>query len=207
LRKHIVRLVILGLAVGAVAAPASARKAPQKVSLYLHGSQPAGEAELPQTWANSHWLQMDKKKPAGAAPKSMNVTNYVGGPNTKCSGNGLLPTWTGRLTGTVKGTVKVTLHTVATPAAALKVELFPDGNGGCNSTVGSTGYAPPAAAKVVTVAPGPATTVVTFKKVNFRVVGSLVMQLSIANAPNPAQVRVLYDGAGYESGVQLSVAR
>jgi hypothetical protein len=173
-------------------------------TLYLHGRQPVGEAEMPDTWVDSNWMSMDSTKPADPAPKSMFVTNYVGGPNTQCSGNGILPVWKGLVSGTATGTVTVTLNTVATPAAKLNVELYPDGAGGCESSLGSTGYIPPAAAQVVDVAPGPGVTTVTFKNVKLKMIQSLVLQLSIIS-PSPAQVRVLYDSASFPSSVQLTL--
>ena len=205
MKKMIAVAVSLGLMAAALAvAPAQAgKKKAVKTTLYLHGTQPAGELELPDTWVNSLWFPMDTTEPSGAAPKSTFVTNYVGGPNTACSGNGLLPTWKGQLAGAVKGDLTVTLNTVATPATSLNVELFPDGSGGCESDLGSTGYAPPAAAQTVDLAPGPAVTEITFEDVNFKAGAWLVMMLSIGDAPHPGQVRVLYDAPGYDSKIEF----
>jgi hypothetical protein len=209
MKKAIVTALVLGLLAGALALPADAKKKvkakPVATSLYLHGAQQVGEAELPDTWLSSAWMGMDATKPDGATPKSMFVTNYLAGPNTACSGNGLVPTWKGALAGTVKGDLKLTLNTVGSPAAKLQVDVFPDGTGGCESDLGSTGFVPPAASTIVDVPPGPGVTEVTFPNVNFKSVGSLVIMLSIPGAPaNPYQVRVLYDGAGYESGLSFS---
>ena len=204
MKKMIAVAVSLGLLAGAFALPAEAgKKKAVPTTLYLHGTQELGEAGVPDAVASNLWMTMDSTKPAGATPKSMFVTNYVVGPNTACSGNGLLPTWRGQLAGTVKGDLKVTLHTVATPATTLNVELFPDGSGGCDSDLGSTGYAPPAAAQAVEVAPGPAVTEVVFEDVNFKAGASLVLMLSIADAPHPGQVRVLYDSPDYGSMIEM----
>jgi hypothetical protein len=205
MKKSIVIMLVLGLIAGAMAfAPAQAgKKKAVATTLYLHGRAPVGEADLPDTWTSSLWFAMDPTEPADPTPKSMFVTNYVGGPNTACSGNGLLPTWKGALAGAVKGDLTVTLHTVATPATALNVELFPDGSGGCDSDLGSTGYAPPAAAATVDVPPGPGVTEVKFENVNFKAAASLVMMLSIGNGPHPGQVRVLFDGADYGSKIEF----
>jgi hypothetical protein len=202
--KKLMALVAAGVLVASFAGPATAGKA-KKVSLYLHGDNPAQETGMADAVANGLLMTMDATKPAAGAPDSMFVTNYVVGPNTACSGNGLLPVWRGAIKGTATGDVTVTLNTVATPATQMNVELFPDGTGGCDSDLGSTGYVPPAAAQVVDVAPGPAVTKVTFKNVKFKMIGSLILQLSIANGPHPGQVRVLYDSADFASSVQLSV--
>jgi hypothetical protein len=207
MKRALVVAVVLGLLGGALAIPAGAKKSakPVKTALYLHGTQEAGEAEFPDTWLGATWMGMDSTKPDASTPKSMFVTNYIGGPNTACSGNGLLPTWKGPLAGTVKGTLKLTLHTVGSPAAVLQADVFPDGTGGCESDLGSTGFVPPAATAQVAVPPGPGVTEITFKGVNFKSVGSLVVMLSIPGAPaNPYQVRVLYDGAGFESGLSFT---
>ena len=146
---------------------------------------------------------MDTTKPTDSVPKSMFVTNYVSGPNTQCSGNGLLPTWRGDFAGKVKG-LTLNLHTVATPAAQLKVDVFPDGTGGCNSTAtGASDYIPPAASETVEVAPGHAETVVKFNHKPFKATNSLVLMLSIVS-PNPDQVRVLYDSPDMASSLQVS---
>ena len=154
------------------------------------------------------FMPADSTKPSAAEPKSMFVTNYLVGPNTACSGNGLLPTWRANLKGTVRGDVKITLHTIGSPAAPMNVELFPDGAGGCESDLGSTGYMPPAAAQTVQVPPGPGVTEVVFEDVNFKVLGSLVLQLSIPGGPaNPYQVRVLYDSSSFASSIELPLAK
>ena len=207
MKKALVSALILGLLAGALALPADAKKKakPVATSLYFHGTQEVGEAELPDTWASQAWMGMDSTKPDAGTPKSMFVTNYFAGPNTACSGNGLVPTWKGPLAGTVKGKLTLTLHTIGSPAAKLQADIFPDGTGGCDSTVGSTGFVPPVASAQVDVPPGPGVTEITFPKVNFKAVGSLVVMFSIPGAPaNPYQVRILYDGAGYESGLTFS---
>jgi hypothetical protein len=207
MKRSLVLLLTLGLVAGALSVPAHAKAKPVTTTLYLHGGQPAGEMELPDTWTSAAWLMMDTTKPTAATPKSMFVTNYLAGPNTTCSGNGLVPTWRGMMSGTVTGTLTITLHTVGSPAAQLQADVFPDGNGGCESTLGSTGYTPPVATGTAAVPPGPGTTTFTFKNVKFKAAASLVIMLSIPGAPaNPYQVRVLYDGAGFESNVQFSCA-
>ena len=133
--KRIAALLAVACVAAAFVAPAEAGKVKTfKHTVYLHGTQQAGEAEAPDTWVGGIWMKMDGTKPAGDPPKSVFVTNYVGGPNTNCSGNGLLPVWAGDMKGTIKGTVTVALHTVASPAASLEARLYPDANGGCNES-------------------------------------------------------------------------
>jgi hypothetical protein len=204
-KKTIALGLVAGLAALSLASPASAGKKTFKHTFFLHGPSQAGEADLPNTWLDSAWLPMDPNEPEGSAPKSMFVTNYLVGPNTACSGNGLLPTWKGLMAGTVKGNLTVSLQTIGSPAAKVQIDIFPDATGGCDSDLGSTGYVPPVASAVVDVPPGPGVTEVTFKKVNFKVGASLVMMLSIPGAPaNPQQVRVLYDSSDFASAITLT---
>jgi hypothetical protein len=201
--KRLAALLAVTCVAAAFVAPADAAKKKKaktfKHTIYLHGTQQAGEAEIPDAWLSDLWMNMDAEKPGSGAPKSMFVTNYVGGPNTNCSGNGLLPVWQGAMKGTVKGNVTLELHTVASPAASLEARLYPDASGGCNESA-----APPAASAIVEVAPGQSVTKVTFKKVNFKVLSRMVLQLNMAGAPTPGQVRVLYDSDTAASSVSFT---
>jgi hypothetical protein len=205
MRRALVVAIMLGLLAGALAAPVRAVST-RNVALYLHGREVVGEFELPETWLNASPMTMDTKKPKGET-RSRFATNYVVGPNGECSGNGLYPLWRGELRGTVTGTVKITLHTVATPAAKLALELFPDATGGCNSAV-SMDYIPPAESKIVDVPPGPGKVVAVIKNAKFKVAASLWLQVRIADQEtSPAQVRLLYDSPEFPSGIKLTVAR
>lgn len=209
MRKTIIIALVLGLVAGALTAPAASAKKkkkpkPQAVTLYLHGTDEIGDLEYVN---QGDFQKMDTEEPAGSQPKSRFATNYILGPNTECSGNALFPTWRGPLSGSMVGDLKVTLHTVSTPAAQLSVELYADGDGGCNSpALGVEDYSPPVAEQVVDVAPGPATTEVVFEKVKFKTVASLVMMVHIqpvAANRSPHQVRLLYDSADYASMIEL----
>ena len=207
MKRFLVLFLVLGLLMGSIATADAKKKAkPVATTLYLHGTSDIGETEIADNVAGGLFMAMDPTKPDASTPKSMFVTNYLVGPNTTCSGNGLLPTWKGTLAGTVKGDLTITLNTVASPAAKMQVDVFPDGTGGCDAgELGSTGYVPPVASAVVDVPPGPGVTEVKFEGVNFKAIGSLVMMLSIPGAPaNPYQVRVLYDGGGFDSSIQFS---
>ena len=199
MKKTLIVALSLSLVAGALAMPAAAKKKAKPVSttLYFHGNQPAGEAELVETWLDGLLHKMDTTKPEGSA-KSQFVTNYVGGPNTNCSGNGLRPVWKGDLVGTVTGDVTVELHTMATPASTLVASLYPDASGGCNEAA-----QPFAAQTEVEVAPGQNVTEIVFEDVSFQSFGSLAIQFHMAPA-TPGQVRIFYDGADSASSLTLS---
>lgn len=209
MRRTITTILAGALVLGAFAAPmADAKKKPKKpvpTALYLHGAQQADEVNA---FAGENFNTMDPTEPAAGQPKSMFVTNYVVGPNTACSGNQLLPTWQGKLAGTVKGNLTVKLHTIATPNAKINIELFPDATGGCNSDLGSTGYLPPVAAQVVDVPAGQGTVEAKFAGLNFKSAGNLTVMVSMAPGvsgvlADPVQVRILYDSADYPSAVSF----
>ena len=203
MRKLILSIAILAVAVSSLGAPALAAKT-KATTLYLHGKAPVQEAYINEMWLDSIWMTMDATEPTKADPSSMNVTNYVGGPNTDCDGNGLLPVWKGDFAAKFKGDAKVTLHTVATPAATMIASLYADPTGTCagNAATGPAEAPQPVGQVEVEVAPGPAATEIVFKKLNFKSLGSLALQLHIPNA-SPGQVRVLFDSATYPSNVQL----
>src|ERR671915_2178376 len=91
----------------------AAKPKPVKTTLYFHGATPLGESESFPGVADAY-LPMDAKEPTGAEPKSKGITNYLAGPNYNCAGNHLFPVWTGPVAGSIKGDVKVTLHTIGT---------------------------------------------------------------------------------------------
>lgn len=202
MKKTLIVALSLSLIAGALAMPASAKKKKKKAkavstTLYFHGNQPAGEAEINETWLDGLLHKMDTTEPTGTT-KSQFVTNYVGGPNTNCSGNGLLPVWKGDLVGVVKGDVTVELHTLSSPASTLVASLYPDASGGCNEAA-----QPFAAQTEVAVAPGQAVTEIVFEDVNFQSFGSLAIQFHMAPA-TPGQVRILYDSPDAASNLTVS---
>lgn len=218
MRKIIVVALAATVVVGAIAAPATAGKkkkpkapAAQTVTYYLHGSQPAGEAEISETWLNDAWMKMDGTEPAGSQTRSIFVTNYVRGPNSNCDGNGLLPVWKGELSGTVSGPIKLTLHTMATPGAVIDVRLFSDPTGGCNEAA-----QPPVAEQIgVAVPAGQAVTEVVFEDVTpFSPVASMAIQFNaslLQTTPggpltHPGQVRILYDSTTAPTSLEFLLA-
>lgn len=205
MKKLILLGLTMGLLVSSLGAPAGAAKKkakPVAMTMFLHGTDASGEAEYP----NGVFKKMDATEPTDATPKSMNATNYGVGPNTACSGNNLLPTWSGALAGTVKGDVKAFINTISAPATTLRFELFADGTGGCDSSLGSTGYVPPAAFATVDVAPGPAETEVLFEDVNFKSFANLVLMVSVegTGSGGPGQSRLFYDSPEFASRLELS---
>jgi len=203
--------LILSLAIGAVPAlaqepteepiddPAEEVVEPEDVTLYLSGAETVGELEINPT---GPFRPMTADEPTGSAPKSAFVTNYVVGPNTACEGNALLPTWEGNVDGRVIGDVTLTFTTAAHPASQITVELFPDGDGGCDSSLGSTGYTPPVASKTVALSPGLAEHEVVFENIDASPGMNLVVMFSVATA-SPHQARLFYDAEGFESRLQF----
>lgn len=213
------RLVTIGLSAslvfGAVGAADAAKKKKKPVitTLYLHGAHQVGEANLPDSWLNDLYHEMNETEPDGAAPKSQFVTNYLVGPNPRCSGNGLLPVWRTPMAGTISGDVKATIHTAATPGARLVIELYPDGAGGCttdNPVSASNEWVEPVAAVIVEVPPGHGVLEVTFEGVKAKVLSHLLLQVKPdfeVTAPDeifaPGQVRLLYDSADMASSLEV----
>jgi hypothetical protein len=203
MKKLILLLAGLAVLVSSLAAPAVAAKT-KVTTLYLHGKAPAQEIYINEMWVDSIWMTMDGTEPTKPDPASMFVTNYVRGPNTDCDGNGLLPVWKGDFAANFKGTAKVTLHTIATPATTMVVSLYRDPTGTCTSNLptGASTAPKPVAQTEVEVAPGPGVTEIVFKKLKFKSMAGLALQLHIPNM-TPGQVRVLFDSADYPSSLQL----
>jgi hypothetical protein len=205
MRRILLAITALGLVAGSLAGPAGAAK--KSTTFYLHGkTSPVTEAHLNEMWLDDALMGMDTTEPSNPAPSSIFVTNYVNGPNTDCDGNGLLgAVWKGDFKGKFKGTVKVTLHTIATPATKMTVSLYRDPTGTCSAEppLGDVDAPDPVATDVIDMAPGHAETVVEFKNVKFTSLWGLALQLSIPGG-SPGQVRILFDSAEFASSVQLT---
>lgn len=203
MRKLVLSFAALTVLASALAAPAMAAK--KTTTFYLHGRGPVQEAYINESWLDSVWMTMDGEEPTDSEFSSVFVTNYMRGPNTDCDGNGLLPVWKGNFSGKFKGDAKVTLHTVATPAATMVASLYADPTGTCSSsTPGLESEAPKPVGQVeVDVAPGQGTTEIVFKKLKFKAVASIALQLHVPNMSTPGQVRVLFDSADFPSSVQM----
>jgi hypothetical protein len=213
-------IVMIGLLVGAVAVPAEAGKKkkakPVATKLFLHGASPIGESDSFSVVADTY-LPMDKTEPAGSEPKSKFITNYIVGPNTACAGNNLFPVWSGQVIGTIKGDIKVTLHTVGTPGP-VEIRVWPDvGSSLCdtdNPVSPSDAYVDPAGAVTVDLPPGQAATEAVIKGVNFQAKSTLVIQVSPTVAVdlpspggsllNPFVSRLLYDTPEVASSIEFT---
>lgn len=198
-KKLLMMGLIMGLLAGSLTMPAEAKKkkkqpaaAPVAHTLYLHGNEPLGEMESFSIVSDAY-LPMDTKEPSGG-PRSKQITNYLGGPNTMCAGNTLFPVWTGPLVGQVKGDIKVSFDVISSPGASVDVRIWPDVNSLlCNSTAtGATDYVEPAASQIVPLPAGSGTVEVTLPGADFAVLNNLMLQITPVTVP-PFFGRVLYD--------------
>lgn len=207
----LVTALVLSVTAAAVSAPtkkkAGKKAKPVKTTLFMHGSEILGEAESNQL--DTAFLPMDATKPEASEPKSKQMLNYVGGPNTACAGNTLFPVWSGALKGTVKGTMKVSIGAVATPAA-VEVRVWPDVTSLlCDSGLaGTSEYPKPAATFEMTLLPG--MNEATVKGVKFKAQGSMMVQVTpvdISVGPDtvvsPSFTRVLYDSTDFPTSISF----
>lgn len=212
------KLLIAGLAAGLLASsfvsPATAGKKkarPVATTLFLHGTEKFGEMESFSLLADAY-LKMDTKAPAGSDTKSKGITNYGIGPNTRCAGNTLFPTYIGDLRGKVTGDVKVSLNTLASPGAAVEVRIWPDvASLACDSATGNE-YIEPAGSVVVPLPPGQGKVEAVIEGVDFTAVSGLMLQVSPATidvngTPRPLPPffgRLLYDSEAAPSSISFS---
>lgn len=215
------KLLIAGLAAGLLASsfvsPATAGKKkkakPVATTLFLHGTEKFGEMESFSLVADGY-LKMDTKAPTGADTKSKGITNYGIGPNTRCAGNTLFPTYVGDLRGKVTGDVKVSLNTLASPGGAVEVRIWPDvASLACDSAT-SADYIEPAGSVVVPLPPGQGKVEAVIEGVDFSAVSGLMLQVSPATIDLPSPVgrrplppffgRLLYDSEAAPSSISFS---
>ncbi|HVM21342.1 MAG TPA: hypothetical protein VM307_15390 [Egibacteraceae bacterium] len=173
----------------------------EDITFYLHGTEAVGELD----YASLGRMSMDTEAPTSSDAKSRFIINYLRGPNARCSGNGLLPSWDGFMDGRVQGDVKLTLHTLSHPGNAFTVELFADGNGACNEA-----YVEPVARKTVEFPAGQGVAEVVFEDVDFEVLDSLNLMVRAPDNPiggqptsHPHQGRVFYDSVSQDSRLEL----
>lgn len=206
MKKIFATAVVLALVAGALSAPALAGKKKKKpvpqpvpVTLFFHGTETAGEADIANNFPTGGMLPMDTTEPAGTSSKSFPIIDAVVTPNESCSGSPLFPSWTTSLSGRVTGDVKVVFNTVAS-AGTVDVELFVDaGPLSCNET-----YVEPVAETTVDLPPGAGTVEAVIEGVDVPVGGILTVMVNPKNLDAPAVGRVLYDSTTDPSRVELT---
>jgi hypothetical protein len=205
MRKTLLIAVATGLLAASLAGPALAGKKakPVATTLYFHGTETVGELES-YPFIAAGYFAMDSTEPTGAQPKSKQLTNYVGGPNTECAGNEFFPVWIGDVSGTVKGDVKVTFNTIAV-GGAVDVRIWPDVAGQLctNETLGVFDYPEPAGEVRVSLPPGAGTVEAVIEGVKFKATSLLMVQLTPVITP-PFFGRVLYDSPTAASKIEFS---
>ena len=204
MKRVVAMLLTLGLVLGAVSTAGAAKKAkPVTATLYFHGIETAGELDIANN-LGAGYNKMDTTEPAAGPPKSQQFTTWTGDPAiwNDCAGSALLPVWTAPVSGKVVGDIKVTLHTVSAPKT-VSVQVWPDLFAqACASNDTSTGvYPEPAAEATVDLPPGPGTSEIVLKKVNFKAIQGMTVMI-LPHGPLPG--RVLYDSADYASSLTFS---
>ena len=198
--RYAAAMAALALAFTALPAGAQSVAVPETVTLNLHGTQAIGERD---TVVGRKFLTMDTAPPS-ATEKSMNVTNYVVGPNTDCEGNALVPTWqyTSDIPMTMDGPLEIKLHTLALPDSPIDVKIYADGDGDC--TYEDTTADPPALAYTVTPETGQGVTTIKMKRA--RITKPFTSLTLMLHAPrlSPSQVRVFYDSATSPSSLSFT---
>ena len=214
MKRISILLLTVALAAGLLAPSADAAKKKKKAvktTLYFHGASAAGEADS-MAQVNDVPLPMDTTKPSDAAPKSRQLPHAVATPNHNCANNTLFPVWAGDVSGKIVGDVKVTFNAASTPGNVV-VRMWPDVVGlMCDSDVsGSSDYVKPAGEAVVALPNGAGEATATFKNVNAKAIGRLVLQFSpgTMEAPAdeeifpPAATRILYDAPDFASRIEF----
>ncbi len=151
--------------IGTEAAEAPAAQAePVPTTLYLDGNAPAGEAE-------NAYLKLVPAAPS--TEKSMQLINYVGGPNTNCAGNSLFPVFLGSLSGRITGDIKVTFDAVST-AGAVDVRVWPD----VSAQACAPSYIAPSRSKIVALPTGEGTVEAVLSGAAFSAGQQLMIQIT-----------------------------
>lgn len=189
-KRMIAVALAAGLVAGALAMPAEAakkkkKKAPKPIptELFLEGASTIGEQD--QT-VDGTYLKLVPE--AGSGEKSHGVPNYVGGPNTQCAGNGLVPVFVGSVAGTITGDMTVTFDAMSSPAAQVEVRVWPDlAAQACNES-----YIEPAGAVVVDLPAGSGTVEAKIEGLDFEAASGMMIQVTPVAAPPPSYARVFY---------------
>ena len=199
MKRTVVLFLVLGLVFGAIAT-AEAKAKPVTTTLYLHGTEMFGEIDR-ATQFGASYSKMDTTAPDGAAPKSWGISAWAGSPWNDCAGMFILPVWTSPLVGTVKGDLKVSLYSVNGPRS-VQIQIWPDmGTQTCASNdLGEGTYVEPAVQATIDLAPGAGLTEAVIEDVNFKALGSVMLQIR-PSGPQPG--RLLYDAADFASSIEF----
>lgn len=196
-KKLLVAALLAGLLTANLAAPVEAAKKkkvkPVATTLFMEGDSKFGEEDQ---LANGTYLKLQTTQ--GSGEKTAGVPNYVGGPNTKCAGNSLVPVFVGGLVGRVVGDMKVTFKMNSTPASKVEVRVWPDlAAQACNES-----YVEPAGAVIVDAPAGQGTVEAVIEGLDFESIGGLMIQVTPVRAAPPSYGRVFYGTA--DSKVEFS---
>lgn len=204
MKRTAIALAALATLVGAVAAPAAAKKpAPVATTLYMHGNMPVGDGlEFVNGVQNSTNMKMDATEPAAGAPKSMSFSLPVG--NAECAGNDLFPSWSGTVTGKLASDLKMTAHFAAAPSTITARVWLDVPFGSCtSSTAGTSDFRPPVAEVEVKVPAGHNEVVIDFPGLKGKKVQS-IMVIELHTNTTSNQGRVLYDSADMATRVEFT---
>lgn len=211
MKKTFTLIVLAALVATTVAMPAVAKKKakPVATSLYLHGTQPAGELESFVPVVHENLLEMDASLPT-SNEKSKQITNYSAGPNTLCAGNNLFPAWIGEASGKVLGDTKFVFTSIGSPGL-VDIRVWADIPGGtdfCNE-----GYLEPQAQALgVPLPAGEADVEAMLEGGPFEVSSTLLVQISpstvdVAGTQRPGSnmffSRIEYDSEGHPSALSF----
>jgi hypothetical protein len=187
--RAVVVVVLVALSVSALMLPAQAKKKkkPKPVAsvLFMEGISNFGEEDQV---ANSTYLKLQPEE--GSGEKSVGIPNYVGGPNSQCAGNSLVPVFIGSVTGKIVGDMKVTFNAVA-PGGQVEVRVWPDvAAQACNEQ-----YPAPAGAVTVDLPSGEGTVEATIEGLNFSATSLMMVQITPVLAPPAYYARAFYGDA------------
>jgi hypothetical protein len=123
-----IALALLTTSSFVLAANASAAGA-VKSTYYFHGGPSGNAADLQAAAAGTgSYLPMDAQAPTSPISSEFGFGSIAGNPSSNCVGDptGMVPTWTGRATGTLVKKVVVTAYARSLPGGRVKVNLFTD---------------------------------------------------------------------------------
>jgi len=199
MKRFIGIFLVLGLIAGSVATAEAARKKPVKTTLYMHGTQPTGEAQLVDFVQSVQGMTMTATEPSVGAPKSQFFGHPAG--NEECAGNPFYPSWDGRLTGTIVGDLKVTVHFIS-PPASFSARLWEDVpfSSCTSSNTGADAFVPPVSETTVEVPAGANEVAFNFENVKIAVLANLVVQM---HTTTPSPGRLLYDSPEFATRIEF----